>query len=506
MNTLDLVIYASAIVLAVTFVFIIIKYIKGLKGTPYELYLVFIAKVIEYVAYGSINMAFVLFLSSDVGLSDMQAASFITVWSLSLSIVTMMSGPIADSVGIRKTLLAGAALLVFARIIMPLSTNIYLITALGFIPLGIGMSLVGPVLSVAIKRFTSKETAALGFGLFYTLMNVGWAGGAWVFDFFRIHLGETTKNVIIPGVLTMSTYQVIFAVSFFCSILNFIILYFMREGVEFSDEENRVVIKENLYKQPAGQSIFTSFIKVGVRAFNDSVVIIKNVMKEKPFWVFMGMLSILIFVKMTFYHFHYTYPKYAIRILGEGIKIGAIFGVLNPVMIIFLTPLVATLTRKIPSYKVLVFGTFISSLSMFVAAMPEKLFAPLMNTWVGELVLVRWLEVPVAQHTPIILALVLMVIIFTIGESIWSPRLMQFTAEIAPKGKEGTYISLSYLPYFGAKFFIGPMSGWLVSTYTPEKAASYPNHHMLWVWIGVTAIISPIGLMIFKKAFTQKQI
>jgi hypothetical protein len=82
---------------------------------------------------------------------------------------------------------------------------------------------------------------------------------------------------------------------------------------------------------------------------------------------------------------------------------------------------------------------------------------------------------------------------------------MQFTAEIAPKGKEGSYIALSYLPYFGAKFVVGPMSGWLLATYVPEGQASYPTHFLVWLWIGIMASLSPLGLILFKRLFTRAE-
>jgi dipeptide/tripeptide permease len=113
--------------------------------------------------------------------------------------------------------------------------------------------------------------------------------------------------------------------------------------------------------------------------------------------------------------------------------------------------------------------------------------------------------------TPIYWTLVILILIFTIGEAIWSPRLMQFTAEIAPKGKEGSYIALSVLPWFLSKFFVGPMSGMLVSAYTPldpitkKSLASYPDHWMIWVWIGGTAVLTPLGLLVLRKWFTAQK-
>lgn len=504
MNALDYFIYTSLAILAFTFIFIIVRYAKGLKGSPRELYIIFLAKIVEYTAYGAMNLCFALFLSADIGLSDIAAGSYIGIWSMALTLITMLVGSVADAIGVKKTLVAGTVILVIARFVMPFTTNIYAITAFGFIPLAFGMAMKGPVLSVGIKKFTTPKTAALGFGLFYTLMNVGWAAGAWIFDAIRGAMGEQGTLTIIPNLIELSTYQTIFAVGFFGSFANLVILLLMRDNVELSDETGKLVSVEGVDTSDSPNTV-SAIKNVGKKAFFDSIKIIKDVITEKPFWVFLAILSILIPVKLVFYHFHYTYPKYAIRVLGEGLKIGAIFGVLNPVMVIFLTPLFATLTTRVRSSTVLLWGTTISAASVLLVAFDPSFYEPLMGTWFSELVLERWLAIPAAQQQPLILGLVIMVFFFTIGEAIWSPRLMQFTAEIAPKGKEGSYIALSYLPYFGCKFVVGPLSGWLVATYTPEGATSYPHQYLIWLWIGAMALFSPLGLALFKGYFRKAE-
>ncbi len=152
----------------------------------------------------------------------------------------------------------------------------------------------------------------------------------------------------------------------------------------------------------------------------------------------------------------------------------------------------------------LIVGTLISSISIFIAAIPSFFFEPLVKTWIGNLILVDWLDLIPERQNPIILGLVFFIVIFTIGEAIWSPRLMQFSAEIAPAGREGTYIALSYLPYFLAKMIAGPLSGWLLAIYAPEGAKDYPDQYMIWIWIGGMTVLSPIGLVVFRKLFTRR--
>ncbi len=502
MDVLDIVLWMTGIGLGCAFIFIIWSYAKGLRGAPRELWILFLTKVIEYTAYGAMNMAFILYLSADCGLGDISAGSYIGVWSMLVTITTMMVGAVVDAIGIKKTLLIGTIVLLFGRAFMPFMDNIYFATILGFIPMAIGIAIMGPVLSVGIKRYTTSDSAALGFGLFYTLMNVGWALGAIVFDAIRGTFGEH-EMVTLPMIgVDISTYQIIFLTGFLLTIPTFIMVLMMRDGVEMTDTEG---VKIDPIKNDFEGSVISVFFQVAKKAAIDTGRILSQIVRQKDFWYYMFMLGILVCVRLVFYHFHYTFPKYGIRILGEGVKIGNIYGVLNPTIIVFLVPLVAALTRKISSYKMLMIGTTISAFSIFIASMPGKFFDPLMGTWVEELVYNRWLGLAPEMHTPLVLALVIFVIIFTIGEAIWSPRLMQFAAEIAPEGKEGTYIALSYLPYFAAKLVAGPLSGWLLHTYVPEGASSYPNHFFVWLWIGGMAVLSPIGLVVFRKLFSAAE-
>jgi hypothetical protein len=49
------------------------------------------------------------------------------------------------------------------------------------------------------------------------------------------------------------------------------------------------------------------------------------------------------------------------------------------------------------------------------------------------------------------------------------------------------------------------MSGWLLSTYIPEGADGYPDHYIVWIWIGGMALISPLGMLFFKKLYKKAE-
>jgi hypothetical protein len=129
--------------------------------------------------------------------------------------------------------------------------------------------------------------------------------------------------------------------------------------------------------------------------------------------------------------------------------------------------------------------------------MPLDWFEGLANGALGHFIANTWLQMNVSQVNPWYISITFFTILMSIGEAIWSPRLYEYTASIAPKGQEATYMSLSMLPFFVAKFGVGLLSGLLLSWYVPETGAK--NSQMLWLWVTLMAAICPIGLFFGRK-------
>ena len=645
MTGLDIFVFLMIFGMIVALIYMIIHYVRGLTGSPRELYLMFFTKLTEYSAYGAASYTFVLYLSNDIGLGDSGGAAYYTVFSLVMTITVMIVGAVCDTIGVKKTLLIGTFMLLTARFFMPLSTDIYFTSILGFLPFALGVAITGPVLKVGIKKFTTAESATLGFGLFYTLMNIGFAIGGWLFDYIRNLYGDGGSLTVPVLGFEISTYQAILGVGFFINIPDIIAVLWMREGVEMTEKGVVITPPEQVDEKELKQTLSNSWVdrmskirsefivglclsslvgfiiackqgsvfitgiffmifissfavywrlKVIKNRLNDalkakdsdqsayhhhqdyyfkllsSVLILmiifgaflhpsvtfgkwnwagvvfvgllssglliysilsmvslysggsfervmhavrtaadqtvgqlKENFSEKPFWIYLFMLSVLVFVRLTFFIFHVMFPTYGIRVFGEGAQVGSIFGVLNPVLIVFFVPLISVLTTKVRSYTMLLIGTALSASAVFLCFIPESIAVSLGDGILGELIYDYWLGVPVGQRDPFYISLIIFIFFFTIGEAIWSPRLMQFSAEIAPKGKEGAYIALAILPYFVGKALAGGMSGFLIESYTPATMSAFPDHKTVWLWIGGMAMISPVGLVIFRKLFTR---
>ena len=67
----------------------------------------------------------------------------------------------------------------------------------------------------------------------------------------------------------------------------------------------------------------------------------------------------------------------------------------------------------------------------------------------------------------------LFVVLFSVGEAFYSPRVYEYAAAIAPKGLEASYSALSYVPFLLAKLLVGTFAGPLLATYCPEHGVRH---------------------------------
>jgi len=232
---------------------------------------------------------------------------------------------------------------------------------------------------------------------------------------------------------------------------------------------------------------------------------LKDNFSQKVFWIYMGMLGILTFVKLTFYLFHVMFPTYATRVFGYDFPVAGVFGTLNPAMIVFLVPLISALTVNIRSYTMLMVGTAVSAAAVFLCFIPDSIALAIGDTWFGTWLFDYWLEAPAGNRDPFLISFIIFIMVFTVGEAIWSPRLMQFSAEIAPKGKEGAYIALAMLPYFLGKIAATVMADILTGQYFSSDMVEYPNHELSWLWVAGMCLFSPLGMVIWRKHFNHSE-
>ncbi len=470
---------------------------KNLRGSPRELYLVLFAKFLESIGLFSLLYTMVLWLSFDFGMGDVRAGLWFGAFSMGLSICAFFAGFVADSLGFRTALISAFACSFVARGILPFAHTPGFALIVGLVILSVGAAAGVPVMNVAMRRYTTEKTRSFGFSVYYLSFNLGAAASGFIVDrareAFKDGYGKQMFKMVelpIVGATRLSAYGMVLVVGFGCSFAALLVSLLLRKNVDLdaqaaAEAEKKAATEkaatekaialaqakksDNPYEapRPAAKASVS-----GPAARRTPWMIAADVMAEKSFWRFMLFVALLTLVKLVFQHYHATFPKYALRELGEDFPLGK-FQSINPVLIIFLVPIATALTRKRGAFNTIVLGAIVTAASVFILCLPASM--------------------------PVIIGAI---VLLSIGEALWSPRVYEYTAIIAPRGKEASYMGLSALPFFFAKMIAGPMSGYLLATYCPKEGLRHS--WVMWAIIGAMTAMGPILIWAFRGVIEKK--
>jgi MFS family permease len=469
-----------------------------LASAPRELWVIYGAYFCETLAYklGAASVL-TLWLSSDLGFGDKSAAAMVATWSAIMTLVTVLVGSLADALGVRRTFLLGFGVCVVARGVMALATERWLALPFGLYLQAVGIALLIPVMTAACKKYSNSTQRAVVFSLYYALMNLGFATGDAVFDRLRGErgLGEYGHWTLPLLGTELSTYRVLMLLGFLCTLPGLMLVaFFLREGVEMT--ETGIQIAASKQSRRDGRLSLGRLWDTCGETLARTVHIFADLWRQPGFYRFLIFMTLAAGVRMIFFHLFFTFPKYGIRELGEGAPFAHLSGILNSILIVVLVPFCGVLTQKSSAYRMVTVGSSISALSVFFIALPPEWFKPLADGWLGDVVVHRWLGVA-GPVNPLYVSIFLFIVMLSVGEALWSPRLYEYAAAVAPKDQEASYMALSLLPMFLAKFLVGTLSGWLLATFCPAQG---PRHsEVMWFLIGLMALITPVGTFLLRK-------
>ena len=377
-------------------------------------------------------------------------------------------GGLVDRWGTRRGLLLALGLLLIGRVVLASSGTLGLstegvlspafLTLLGGIAIILaGYGLYEPASYSIVRQVTTRKTSAMGFAMLYALMNLG----GWLLSF----LGPARRAIGIGGLYWVFAGMTLFALLITAAILN-------RRTMDTAVAEARAARGETVTEDTEPQREATP---TGPRPslFQGVLKWLREHPMADPRFAFF--IFILIPVQTLFAHQYLTLPMYVKRAY-EGTWLGANFEVavnFNPLLIFLLVPIVAAATRKTNVYKLMVVGTTIMAAPTFLLAFGPSV--PMLGAYI---------------------------VLMTFGEAIWQPRFLQYVAETAPEDRMGAYLGVARLPWFLTKMITGLYAGWFLMHYVPESGAM--NSGAMWMWYGLIAIVTPIGLVLASRWMKQK--
>jgi MFS family permease len=444
---------------------------KVLKTASRDFWLINAITFFDGLAYFSMVNVITLYLTANVGFSDVDSGAWVGIWTLYITAFIFGVGSICDVIGIKKSYYIGLVLLIITRLGMGVApmfmggtTLKYLIMAL-LLGSSLGTAFMTPIHNTAMRRFTTKENRSTGFNVYYLIMNVGaiFAGFA-VTDGFRHWLGEINGNLAI-----MDFGFVMYAISFFCT-------WLINEH-NYADEEER---------RHAGEEQARSPLKIFM-----------EVWKEKPFQKLVLFLGLTIGVRLVFTHQFLVMPKYYTRVLYSDFELGTANSI-NPFIIIVGLVLLIPVINAFKTFNLIVFGMTISALSLAFMAVPIE--------WI--------LSIPGIHNLnqAYLFVIVAQITVFAFGELFFSPRFTEYIAVVAPKDKVASYMSLGALPMFIAKPINGFISGLLIAHYSYDGIRAkietgnipYANSpENMWLIYFLLAAVSPIAVIAMKRVLNS---
>lgn len=444
-----------------------------------ELWLTFVIKLLIYTAYSITNKTMVLWLSKDLGFSDQGARALVGWgWAPVMTIFTLLAGSLTDAIGLRRTFFLGVAICTFARSVMILTVSPSLALVAGLLPLAVGEALGTPVLLAATRVYSTTAQRSIAFSILYALMNVGYLAAGYIFDFIR----SLDLHINIAG-FQPTPHEQLFAVSLTLEILLFPTIYFLR-----SRETEAAKGRERRAK------FFSELARSARKGVNDTAALFRRLLGQSAFYRLLVFFLFIGFLKAIFFLADYVFPTFGDREMGLNAPVGKLAGI-NAIVVIFLAPVVGALTQRVASYRIVVIGSIICALGVFIMTLPANWFVPAANSILGSALGHGYLQLTGTIH-PYYMMSALYFTVFSIGEAFYSPRVYEYAASIAPPGQEASYGALAYIPFLFGKLLIGT-SGFLLAAFCPEHGECRPA--MLWLIFALAASAAPIGLLIFRR-------
>ena len=449
-------------------------------GARRELWLTFLLKFLIYVAYSVTNKTMVLWLSKDLGFSDQAAGALVGWgWAPAMTVFTLLAGSLTDAIGLKRTFYLGVGICTVARAVMVVTTIPWLALLCGVLPLAIGEALGTPVLLAATRRYSTTQQRSMAFSIIYMVMNVGYLAAGYIFDFVR----RLELNFSLFG-FEPTTHQQLFMVSLAIEIVIFPAIYFLRRG----EDEGRA----NSRSSEAGMivGIWTTVRQSAI----DTVQLFKRLAGQSAFARILLFFLLIGFLKAIFLQMDYVFPKFGDRVLGARAPVGRLANI-NAWIVIPLVPIVGALTQRFSAYRMVILGGIICAAGVFIMSLPPHWFeaaaAGGFGQWLGH----SYLGVQGSIH-PYYVMTAFYLIVFSIGECFYSPRVYEYAAAIAPKGQEASYGALAYLPFLIGKLLIGT-AGWVLAAFVPEQGPQRPA--LMWLIFALAASIAPLGLLLFSR-------
>jgi POT family proton-dependent oligopeptide transporter len=448
---------------------------RVLRETRGEYWGIQLVNLIDSTIYFALLNIASVFLSENVGLDDKAAGYSITLFTTATTIFLFFSGTVTDWLGIRRSThvaMVGQGVLRAGVAVVGLFPSLphrgLLATLLLFL-MAPFMAMIQTVFQSANKRYTTERSRSAGFSLWYLTMNIGAAAGGFLIDIDRKLLGLSNSHIFTMGAVAALA----------CSALTSLLV------------RSEAQLDLGTAPSSAGPAAPAGLAAPAAPRRNPLQIALA-VVREPTLWRLLVLIGLILGARAIFAYLYLLMPKYWLRTIGEDAAIGTLQAI-NPVLIVVGIVLFIPLVGRFRLFSMLVYGAMISAISLLPLALPWTTFSS---------------DIGRAHYLMSIVCMVML----SVGEVVWSPKLYEYTAAIAPQGQEGTYLGLSMVPWFLAKTVVSLLSGHLLVRWCPEgigprmaagEVGYWDSPAAMWLVLSLVGLVGCFGAVALRRWLTR---
>ena len=377
-----------------------------------------VSEIFERLAYYGAFASLANYLRETLNFPTEQTGTLAGLFGGMVWFLALFGGAVADRLGFRRALslayliLAGAYFLlgsIGAPWLRPVREAVPLTLFVGFLLVlpALGVSLVKPAVVGTTARASRESLRSLGFSIYYTMVNIGGLLGPFAGSLAKRHFGA--------GRIFLIAAAAVFAMFFF-------VLAFYREPER--GEERAPTLGETLrnFLTVLGNPRFMAFLLI-----------------FSGYW-------------MVFWQQWILMPVYLHQYVDKNLDVERVL-MTDSILVITSTILLNYLTKRVPAFRAIILGSFVSGVSWLVLAFYPSLWGA-----------------------------VLAVAVLAVGEILHQPRYYEYVSKLAPEGQQGTYMGFAFLP-LGIGSLLGGWLGGKVLHHFGEVAG-----HPQWTWLTITGV------------------
>jgi dipeptide/tripeptide permease len=441
---------------------------KVFKKFPKTFWVANTIELFERWAWYGFFMLFANYLtgSSDAGgleFTQAQKGMIMGIGTGILYFLPVITGSIADRYGYKRVLFIAFCIYTSAFILLPMFdsfTGVFIM----YLYLAMGGALFKPVISATVAKTTDDETASIGFGIFYMMVNIGAFFGPMVTLLFKdapsfifnISAGIVALNFILlifykePGdkapdnknalvyfeiLGTFISSIIIFLTAFAIFLVIWVIelpLFFLNYGEKISYRWANIV-----NRLPIGESNQTVFTNI------------TNIFKDAKFITFL----VIVAGFWTMYNqLFFTLPVF----ITQWVDTSVVYDFFHTYLPFFSENYGTPAGQMEAEFVVNFDALFIILFQIIVSSLVMK-WQPLRTMMTGFLVCA--IGMALTLFTQNVLFTFAAIYIFAIGEMAGSPKITEYIGRIAPADKKALYMGYSFIPVFLGNIFAGFISG-----------------------------------------------